>query len=307
MGVVEVELTGEVDDDSPADLLDRGDRGLVQSFGVVGQPLSPLSAHPCPLVLARAAARPATARFNHRRSGERKRQQLTAVHNERQTSPVDRARAHQRLAGLAAFALLALVAELAGRSLTERIDVGRHVPSPEYAHAGYYPFLLAFVKVGIALMLAAITWRFVKARAAARAARRLLGTVGARPQRTPRVRIQLTLESWGFTYALTAGIYLVQTDSERAAAGQWPLVSPWLHTSALPVFAVLAVLVSLVYCAVSRWLADYERYAEETAAVARSLMRALRSAVNPRARDSADPPRRLFGLAFESRPPPLPA
>ena len=220
---------------------------------------------------------------------------------------MDRARAHRRLAGFAAFALLALVAELVGRSLTLRIDVGRHVPSADYAHAGYYPFLLAFVKVGVALMLAALTWRFVKARAAARAARRLLGAVGARPQKTPRVRVQLTLKSWGIAYALTAGIYLVQTDSERAAAGHWPLVSPWLHTSALSVFAVLAVLVSLLYGAVSRWLADYERYAEETAAAARSLMRALRTAIDPRTRDSADPPRRLFGLAFESRPPPVAA
>ena len=232
---------------------------------------------------------------------------MTSVLGGGQTWHVDRARSHRRLSGLGAFALLALVAELVGRSLTVRLDVGRHVPSPEYAHTDYYPFLLAFVKVGVALMLAALTWRFVKARAAARAARRLLGAVGACPQRTPRVRVQLTLKSWGIAYALTAGIYLVQTDTERFAAGQWPLVSPWLHTSALSVFAVLSVLVSLIYSAVSRWLADYERYAEETAAAARSLLRALRAGVNPRARDSADPPRRLFGLAFESRPPPVAA
>ena len=220
---------------------------------------------------------------------------------------MERARAHRRLAGFGAFSLLALVAELCGRSLTVRLDLGRHVPTPSYAGADYYPFLLAGVKVGVALMLAALTWRFVKARASARAARRLLGAVGARAQRTPRVRVQLSVRSWALAFALTAGFYLVQTDTERFATGHWPLVSPWLHTSALSVFAVLSVLVSLVYGAVSRWLSDYERYAEQTAATARSLLRASRATSNPRARSDFDPPRRLFGLAFESRPPPVTA
>jgi hypothetical protein len=220
---------------------------------------------------------------------------------------MNRARAHRRLAGFGAFGLLALVAELTGRSLTVRLDLGRHVPTPSYVGANYYPFLLAGAKVGVALMLAALTWRFVRARSAARAARRLLGAVGAHPERTPRVRVQLSLRSWALAYALTAGIYLVQTDTERFAAGQWPLVSPWLHTSALSVFAVLSVLVSLLYCAVSRWLADYERYAERTAATARSLLCLLRPIATPRVRSDCDPPRRLFGLAFESRPPPVTA
>jgi hypothetical protein len=220
---------------------------------------------------------------------------------------MDRARAHRRLAGIGAFALLALVAELSGRSLTLRLDFGRHVPTPGYAGTNYYPFLLAGVKVGVALMLAALTWRFIKARTAACTARRLLGAVGAQAQRVPRVRIELSLRSWALAFVLTAGFYLVQTDTERIAAGQWPLVSPWLHTSALSVFAVLSVLVSLLYGAVSRWLSDYERYAEQTAQTARSLLRLLRAAVNPRVRSDFDPPRRLFGLAFESRPPPVPA
>jgi hypothetical protein len=220
---------------------------------------------------------------------------------------MDQARAHRRLAGFGAFALLALVAEICGRSLTVRLDLGRHVPTPSYAGANYYPFLLASVKIGVALMLAALTWRFVKARAAARAARRVLGAVGARAEPTPRVRVALTFRSWALAYTLTAGIYLVQTDTERFAAGQWPPMSPWWHTSALSVFAVLSVLVSLLYGAVSRWLADYERFAEQTAAAARSLLRRLRSLSIPRTRSECDPPRRLFGLAFESRPPPVPA
>jgi hypothetical protein len=121
------------------------------------------------------------------------------------------------------------------------------------------------------------------------------------------VRIELTLRSWAIAYALTSGIYLVQTDTESLAAGHWPLMSPWLHTSALSVFAVLCVLVSLLYGAVARWLADYERYAAETVAAARSLLGLARASATPRARSDCDPPRRLFGLVFESRPPPVPA
>ena len=127
-----------------------------------------------------------------------------------------RARAHRRLAGFGAFALLALTAELVGRSLTLRLDIGRHVPTPSYSGADYYPFLLAGVKIGIGLMLAAITWRFIKARAAARAAERLLAHVGGRAQAAPRVRIRLTLRSWAIAYGVTAGFYLLQTDSEQS-------------------------------------------------------------------------------------------
>ena len=69
-------------------------------------------------------------------------------------STAGRSRARQRcLAGLA-LGLVAMIAELAGRSLTLRIDVGRHVGRVSYAHADYYPFLLAGVKIGVALMLA---------------------------------------------------------------------------------------------------------------------------------------------------------
>ena len=66
---------------------------------------------------------------------------------------MERARRHQRLLSALAFGLLALVAELLGRSLTHRLDFGRHVAPPSYAHADYYPILLAVVKVGIALLL----------------------------------------------------------------------------------------------------------------------------------------------------------
>jgi len=212
---------------------------------------------------------------------------------------MDRARRHQRLLSGLAFGLLALVAELVGRSLTYRLDVGRHVSSPDYAGADYYPFLLAGVKIGIALLLARLAWRFARAHAAACAARRLLAAVGSRPSRVPRVRVVFSPRLW-------LGSFLVQTDAERLSSGQWLTLSPWLHTSALPVFAVLAVLVAVVWGAVAGWLADYERFAEATVADAHRAVRASQ-ALPARRRTDARPPRRLFGLAFESRPPPLPA
>jgi hypothetical protein len=212
-----------------------------------------------------------------------------------------RAHRHRRLLSGLAFGLLALVAELGGRAMIERIDVGRHVATPSYAHTDYYPILLAVVKGGIALLLARLLWRVIRAHAAERAALRL---VGGRARR-PRVRLSLSPRLCLVFFAVTSAIYLVQADAEGAAAGRWPLLSPWLHSSALPIFAVLAVLCALIWAAVCGWLADYEEYAQATVARALRLVgRALR-VQRPRV-PLAIPPRRIFGLVFESRPPPLP-
>jgi hypothetical protein len=216
-----------------------------------------------------------------------------------------RTRSHQRLLAALALGVLALVAELAGRSLTHRLDVGRRVGSAGYSHAHYYPFLLAGVKVAVALMLARIAWRFAKAHAAARAARRVAAALGVRSvRRTPRVRIELSWHLWLVSFVVTSSLYLVQADAEQLLGGQRQLLYPWLHSSALPVFAVLSVVVAVVYRTVELWLADYEELAAETMALVGRLagpeplpLRRLPS------RSRA--PRSLFGLAFESRPPPL--
>jgi hypothetical protein len=124
----------------------------------------------------------------------------------------------------------------------------------------------------------------------------------------PRVRLDLSPRLWFAAFLATATFYLFQNDAEEVAAGRWPLFAPWLHTSALPVFAVLAVLVAVAWGAVASWLRDYERYAEDTCARAGRLCRT--SSPPPRTartESAAAPPRKLFGLAFESRPPPLPA
>jgi hypothetical protein len=220
---------------------------------------------------------------------------------------MQRARRHQRLFAGLAFALLALIAELAGRSLTHRLDVGRHVATPSYAGADYYPFLLAAVKLGVALLFARLAWRFVRAHAAARAGRRVLARVGSRPAPAPRVRLDLSPRLWLTAFLATSLFYLVQQDAEQAAVGRWPLLSPWLHSSALPVFAVLAVLVALAWSAVASWLTAYERYAKETCARAERIVTASQPPRSQRTETAAAPPRKLFGLAFESRPPPVPA
>jgi hypothetical protein len=219
---------------------------------------------------------------------------------------MQKARRHQRLLARSTFTLLALVAELTGRSLTHRLDFGRHVDAPVSSGADYYPFLLVAVKVGVALLLARLAWRFVKARAVAAAARRLLAAHGGAPaSKAPRVRLGLSPRLWLGSFLLTSLIYLLQTDAERLSAGRWPLFAPWLHTSALPVFAVLAVVVAVLYRTVARWLSEYETYARKTAAYASKLVAATVHSPRPSATKAA--PRTLFGLAFESRPPPAPA
>jgi hypothetical protein len=218
-----------------------------------------------------------------------------------------RARRHQRFSAGLAFGLLALIAELTGRSLTHRLNVGQHVRSSAYSGAEYYPFLLAAVKLGVALLLARLAWRFVRAHTAARAGRRVLAAVGKDAAPLPRLRLDVSPRLWALAFLTTSTFYLVQNDAEQAASGRWPLLAPWLHSSALPVFAVLAVLVALGWSAVASWLREYERYAEDTCARAGRVGHRPEPPRAAHARPTAPAPRELFGLAFESRPPPLPA
>lgn len=220
---------------------------------------------------------------------------------------MQRARRHQRISSALAFALLALIAELVGRSLTHRLNIGRHVATPSYAGADYYPFLLAGVKLGVALLLARLAWRFVRARTVARGAARRLSVERRRAGPMPRVRLQLSPRLWLASFVVTSAFYLVQRDAERVAVGHWPLLAPWLHSSALPVFAVLSVLVAVAWSIVSSWLNDYENYARNACALADRLSAEAPLASVHGTEHVALTPRRLFGLSFESRPPPLPA
>jgi len=195
-----------------------------------------------------------------------------------------------------------------GRALVHRLDVGRHLSSPVPPEADYYPVLLAALKLAVALLLARLAWRVARARATEVAARRLLGAVGPRPGRTaPRVSLRLSPSLWAAFFLATSVMYLLQAGAEQAVAGRVALLDPWLHTSALPVFAVVSVALALLWGTVQRWLVEYERLAEEVAAQAWCLMRGACPPSLPRATAYLYPPRQLFGLAFESRPPPLPA
>jgi hypothetical protein len=186
----------------------------------------------------------------------------------------------KRLLARLALALLALAAELAGRSLTHRIDIGRHVGRLSYEHAAYYPFLLAGVKIGIALMAARVAWRFVKAH-------RVASLLGG----SPRVRVQLSWKLWLASFAVTSTLYLANTG-----------IYTVLHSSALPVFAVLSVIVAALYRSVELWLREYEQLAARTMAFVRRLLVDATSHAHALVICTL---RSLFGLAFESRPPPL--
>ena len=213
-----------------------------------------------------------------------------------------------RRRGIATFALLVVVTEMTGRSFTARVDRALHVAPLANSSAAYYPFLLVAVKVVTALVLAALLARAIRARAAAGAGERFLIAVGQRSDRhAPRLRATLSPRIWFASFAATSIVYLLQTDVEGAAAGRWPLVSPWLHTYALPVFALLSVLGAFAWRFAS-WLYDVEDFADHTL---ERVRRILTAAARPRphyARPGDDAaPRRRFGLAFESRPPPLAA
>jgi hypothetical protein len=211
--------------------------------------------------------------------------------------------------GLATFALLVAIAEVAGRSLTAHVDRALHVQPLAPPSAAYYPFLLVALKIVAALACAGLLARATRAWAAADAGDRLLAAVDlGHVRRAPRLRPGLSPRIWLASFVSTSVLYLVHADADSIAAGGWPVFDPWLHTYALPVFAVLAVVAAACW-RVAGWLYEVEDYAVRTIARARRILSAAfraQPSPHPRAGDDAAP-RRRFGLAFESRPPPLPA
>jgi hypothetical protein len=215
-----------------------------------------------------------------------------------------------RKRGLVTFAILVLVAEVVGRSLITHVDRVFHVAPIAPPDASYYPFLLVAVKIAGALALAGLLARGTRASAAADAGDRLLTTLGrAHERRSPRLRPGFSARIWLASFVATSVAYLVHADADGIAAGRWPLLAPWLHTYALPVFAVLALAIAVVWRFAS-WLYEIEEYAERTIARVRRIiddvLRASARSVHRRAADDTGP-RRRFGLSFECRPPPLPA
>jgi hypothetical protein len=205
------------------------------------------------------------------------------------------------------FALLALVTELTGRSLTGRLDRAFQVQPLAAPATSYYPFLLAGLRLAAALALAAVVWRLVRAHTTAAAGEAILRRLGQRGHRRPSLRFVLTFRLWLASFGATSLWFLVQSDLERLSEGRWPVLAPWLHTYALPVFAVLSVLFALAWGAVRTWLHEVERYVAATWARVRRVLHGQESRLL-RARRVLDlAPRHRFGVVFESRPPPLSA
>jgi hypothetical protein len=203
------------------------------------------------------------------------------------------------------FALLALVCELTGRSLTGSLDHALHVKPIAVPMARYYPFLLAGIRVLAALVLAAVAWRLLRAHVTANAGEAFLRALGQRRVGAPRIRLTLDPRLWLASFGATSLWFLIQDDAERLSEGRWPLLAPWLHTYALPVFAVLSVLLALGWGVVRDWLAEVEQYAAATIARVFRALRGPAQISHGRRPCDASAPRRLFGAVLDSRPPPL--
>src|SRR4051812_2519659 len=203
-------------------------------------------------------------------------------------------RAVRRRLGVATgFALLALVAELGGRELTEVVDRALHVSPLATPGAPYYPFLLVGVKVLAAVALAVLAWRIIRALATAVAGERLLVALGQRRAGVPWPRLSVSPRLWFGSFAATSLWYLVQSDAGAVSVGRWPMLAPWLHTYALPVFAVLSVVVALGWAAVRDWLAEVEHYAAAAFARVIRILRAGSLPARPQRPSAEGAPRRL--------------
>lgn len=205
---------------------------------------------------------------------------------------------------LAAGALLVgvLAGEVAGRWLTTHLPLVGQAPQRGHGGMDLWPGIVIAAKVGLALVLARLAWRLVKAHRVASAGERLL-RVAALGRTRPAPAIGLSPRVWLVSFGAMSVLYLVPTSTEEVATG-WPLLAPWLHTQALPVFAVLAVVVAVLWRTLSRWLAALESYGERL----RRLFPPLRTPLARRLVSGplSRSPRALYGSSFDSRPPPLP-
>lgn len=204
--------------------------------------------------------------------------------------------------------VLTLLAELTGRSITGRLDHAFHVMPLATPDAAGYPFALAAIRVLAAFALAGLLWRLLRAHLTAAAGEHLVSALGRQHAAAPRLHVRLSARLWLFSFATTALWFLVEADAAQLARGRWSLLAPLLHTYALPVFAVLSVVVAVAWGLVRDWVAEVELYAATTLARAyRGLDLAARTgAPRQRSRDSRTP-RQLFGGAIASRGPPLAA
>ena len=194
-----------------------------------------------------------------------------------------------------------LAGEVTGRWLVTRLPLLADVPRRNHGGLDVWPAVVVAAKIGFALLLARLAWRLARARSVFAAAERRLATPRPSADR-PIPTIGLSPRAWLASFAAMSILYLVPTSGDEISAGCWPLVTPWLHTQALPVFALLAVVIAVLWRTISRWLAALEHYGERLQGLIRSAYRCL--AVARRVSGARRTPRTLFGVAFQSRPPP---
>ena len=210
-------------------------------------------------------------------------------------------RVSRRQLAAGAFLALVLAGEVAGRWVVERVPHAGHAPGRHHGGVDAWPVLVILAKVAMALLLARLAWRLSRALRLARPRERVLRALGRGGTR-PAPEVGLSPRAWLASFMAMSALYAIPTSSAEVANGCWPLLTPWLHTQAVPVFALLAVGVAILWRTVSRWLAAVERYADELGALVRSHRR---SAAPPRPGHSVlGSPRSRFGVCFESRPPP---
>jgi hypothetical protein len=220
---------------------------------------------------------------------------------------MERARSHRRLAGAGAFALLALVAEIVGRSLTVSLDLGRARSDAALCGRGLLP-VPARVREGRRRADARRAhWRFVRARAAARAARRLMergrctrAQHAARPDPAHVAELGARLRAHGRD--------LPRADRHRA------LLPPGSGRSCRRGCTRRRSPSSPFSPCSSRCLRRGRRAGSPTTSAyardarpqrVRSPSRRVALAGSHRGRRELRSSARLFGLAFESRPPPV--
>jgi hypothetical protein len=118
----------------------------------------------------------------------------------------------------------------------------------------------------------------------------------------PAPAIGLSPRAWLASFTAMSLLYLVPTSTDEVTAGLWPLAAPLVHSHALPVFAVLAVVIAVLWRTISRWLGALEEYGERLQSLIRSTYGSVPAIRHAHVAHLA--PRALFGVAFESRPPP---
>jgi hypothetical protein len=193
-----------------------------------------------------------------------------------------------------------LAGEVAGRWLVAHLSLLDHVPRRAAGGLDAWPAIVVAAKVAIALLLARLAWRAARALRVAAAGERILRL--RRPAVRPMPTIGVSPRAWLASFSAMVALFVFPTSSSELAAGPGALFGPLLHTEALPVFAVLALVVAVLWRTVSRWLAALERYGELLCDVIRSARGSL--LVSRRAHCADRAPRSRFGVAFECRPPP---